>query len=178
MARAKLRPSVGVLAEYETADAMLAALRALRAAGYTRLDIYTPYPIHGSDEALGLPRSKLPYIAFAAGMLGAAGAYLLQWWMNAVDYPLNVGGRPAHAAPAFIIITFEMGVLFAALAAFLSVFAFAKLPELWHPLFEVPGFERATIDRFWLSVDTDDPHFGKGTRDVLQGTSPLQVVFL
>ncbi len=176
MSRAKLKPTVGALAEFDNADAMLAAIRRLRDAGYSKLDAYTPYPVHGIDETLGIRRSKLTLVAFVAGMCAAAGAYFIQWYMNAYDYPINVGGRPAHAPLAFLIITFEMGVLFAGLTAFVAVFAFSGLPRLWHPVFEIEGFERATIDRFWVSVDTDDPKYSAETRAHLEETRPLRVV--
>jgi hypothetical protein len=178
MSRAKLKPTTAAMAEFETADAMVAAVKRLQAAGYTTLDMYTPYPIHGSDELLKLKRSPVPYIVFTAGMCGAAGAYGLQWFLNAFLYPLNVGGRPPHAGPAFIIVTFEMGVLFAALTAFAIVFVLAGLPRLWHPIFEIEGFERASIDRFWISVESDDPKYGAQTRADLEATNPLRTVFL
>lgn len=178
MSRAKLKPTTAALAEFETADAMVAGVKRLLAAGYTTVDMYTPYPIHGSDELLKLKRSPVPYIVFTAGMCGAGGAYLLQWFLNAFLYPLNAGGRPPHAGPAFIIVTFEMGVLFAALTSFAIVFVLAGLPKLWHPVFEIEGFERASIDRFWISVDNNDPKFGPQTRADFDATKPLRTVFL
>jgi hypothetical protein len=178
MSKARLKPTIGVMAEFESAEAMLAAIERLREAGYSKLDAYTPFPVHGIDEKLGIKRSRLTLFAFIAGMIGAGGAYFVQWYMNAYDYPINVGGRPAHAPLAFLIITFEMGVLFAGVTAFISVFALSGLPRLWHPVFEIEGFERATIDRFWVSVDTDDPKYSDETPLDLEQTSPLRVVVL
>lgn len=149
----------GVLAEFRSAEAMLAGLAHLRGQGYTRLDTYTPYPIHGLDDALGLRPSKVPLAVLVAGLSGAALAYLIQWYMNAYDYPINVGGRPPHSWPAFIFITFETAVLFAGFTALFSALAFSGLPRLWDPVFEVEGFERASIDRFWIAVERDDPKF-------------------
>lgn len=149
----------GLLAEFETSDQLLAAIRELRERGLGRLDAFVPYPIPGLDEALGLSRSRIPAYALVAGAVGAATAYFVQYFTSSVDYPLNVGGRPPHTPLMFVPITFELTVLFAALAAFLAVFLLSGLPRLWHPVFEVDGFERATIDRFWLGVDSRDPQF-------------------
>ena len=145
-----------VLAEFLSPEEMLRAIRGLRARGYQPLDAFTPYPVKGAVEALGLGRSKLNWLVFGLGMSGAAAAYLIQWFCNAYDYPLNVGGRPLDAAPAFIPITFEMGVLAAAVGGLCLYFIAAGLPELWNPIFDVPGFERASIDRFWVAVDPRD----------------------
>ncbi|KYF85453.1 hypothetical protein BE20_35995 [Sorangium cellulosum] len=147
----------GLLAEFETPEAMLRAIAELRSRGYRRLDAFTPYPVHGLDEALGLRRSPLNWIVLPFALAGAAGGYLVQWHNNAYDYPLNVGGRPGHAPPAFVPITFEMTVLAAALAGFVVMLVLTRLPELWSPIFDVPGFERATIDRFWIGIDARDP---------------------
>ncbi|WP_437751346.1 DUF3341 domain-containing protein [Sorangium sp. So ce1389] len=147
----------GLLAEFETPEAMLRALAELRGRGYRRLDAFTPYPVHGAEAALGLRRSPLTWLVLPFALAGAAGGYLVQWHNSAYDYPLNVGGRPQHAAPAFVPITFEMMVLTAALMGFVVLLALTRLPELWNPVFDVPGFERATIDRFWIGIDARDP---------------------
>jgi hypothetical protein len=151
----------GVLGEFMTPEEMIAAIVGLRDRGYRRIDAFSPYPVHGAEEAAGKPRSPLDWIVFPFGLLGAAAAYLLQWYCNAYDYPLNVGGRPPHSAPAFIIITFEMGVLTAAVTGVITYLALTGLPELWSPVFEVEGFERASIDRFWVGVDVLDPRFDR-----------------
>lgn len=151
----------GVLGEFETPEAMVTALVDLRRRGYRRLDAFSPYPVHGAEEAARMPRSMLPWIVFPFGLAGAGAAYLVQWYCNAYDYPLNVGGRPPNSAPAFIPITFEMGVLTAAVVGIVTYLALTGLPELWSPVFEVPGFERASIDRFWVGVDVRDPRFDR-----------------
>lgn len=148
------RPAM--MAEFASGPALLAGIRALRDAGVSRLDAFTPYEVAGLEDLLGVRRSRLTWIALAAGLLFGGGAYLLQWWINVVDYPLDIGGRPYHAAPAFIPITFEMTVLFASAAALISAIVLGGLPRLWHPVFEVDGFERASIDRFWLAAFAGD----------------------
>lgn len=149
----------GLAAEFETSDQLIAAVDALRAAGYTKLDTFTPYPIHGMEEKLGLSRSWLNWLIFPIGIGGAGFAFFLQWYCNAYSYPINVGGRPPFAIPAFIPITFETGILATGVAAFCLLLWVCRLPALSHPLFEVEGFERATIDRFWIGVSASDPRF-------------------
>ncbi len=145
-----------VLAEFGSEEAILAAARALRAKGHASIDLHSPVPIHGAEEALALPKSRVPLVALLGGVTGAALGYLLQWWTVAVDWPLNVGGRPPHSAPAFIPVTFESGVLIASLSIFLGLlFGFFGFPRTYHPLFEVEGFRSATIDALWLSTEVD-----------------------
>jgi Protein of unknown function (DUF3341) len=151
----------GCVAEFATPEELTAAVVALRRLGYRRLDTFTPYAVKPALEALELPYSRVTVFALVAGLCGAAGAYALEWWMNAYDYPINVGGRPPHSGPAFIPITFEMAVLFAGVTAFICALAFARLPRPHHPVFEVEGFESASIDRFWLGIDAADPHFDR-----------------
>lgn len=152
----------GLLAEFGSPEALVAAVAALRELGYAELEAFAPYPVEGLDEALGLRRSRVSTFVLAAGLAGAAAAYLVQWWTNAVDYPLDVGGRPLHSAPAFVPITFETTVLFAALAAFLAPLLLTGLPRLWHPVFEAEGFESASIDGYWLGIDAHDPRLDDG----------------
>ena len=148
-----------LLAEFDSPEAIVRAARALHEQGYRRLEAFTPYPIVDLEEALAIPRSKIPRLVFAAGACGAMVGYGVQLWLNAYDYPLNVGGRPLHSAPSMIPITFETTVLFAVLATFFGFFFFARLPRLSHPVLDVPGFERAGVDRFWLAIEQADAHF-------------------
>lgn len=141
-----------VVAEFAEERALLAAARALRGQGLAELDLHSPVPLHGADEALGLRRSVVPRIALGAGLVGAASGYLMQWWMVGVDFPINVGNRPPHSPPAFVPITFELGVLLAALGIFLGLFALWGLPRLHHPVFEVEAFRSASVDGLWLSA--------------------------
>ncbi|APR75843.1 ABC-type Fe3+ transport system protein [Minicystis rosea] len=149
----------GVLGEFEDPEALIRAIHELKRRGWQRMDAFTPYPVKGLDEALGLPRSTLNWRVLPFAILGAAGGYFIQWFCNAYDYPLNVGGRPPHSAPAFIPITFEMGVLAAAIFGVLIGFYLTELPRLYLPLFDAPGFTRATLDRFLVGIDAADPSF-------------------
>lgn len=148
-----------LLAEFDTPEDLVAAIEALRSSGHRRLQAFTPFIVHEAEEALGVRRSRLPYVIFAFGILGASGAYFLQWLLNAYLYPLDVGGRPPHMPLGFVPNTFEMGILLAGFAAFFGVLVKAGALRLHHPLDEVPGFERASIDRFFLTVDTGEPGF-------------------
>jgi hypothetical protein len=170
---------MAMMAEFDSGPALLAGVRALRDAGVSRLDAFTPYEVHGLQELLGVPRSRLNWIALVVGLSFGGGAYFLQWWINAADYALNVGGRPDHSAPAFIPITFEMSVLFASAAALISAIVLGGLPRLWHPVFEIEGFERATIDRFWLAVSERDAAIDRA-RDsaALESAGALRVLWL
>lgn len=145
-----------VLGEFAREHALLDAARALRARGHARLDIHSPYPLHGADEALGLKRSTVPLVALVGGVTGAVTGYLLQWYVAAVDWPLNVGNRPPHSAPAFIPVTFELGVLFSALAIFFGLLGgYFGFPRTHHPVFEVEEFRSASIDALWLSAEVE-----------------------
>jgi hypothetical protein len=137
-------------------QALYGAARALRQRGHASLDIHSPYPLHGADEALGLRRSTVPLVALLAGVTGAALGYFLQWYMAAWDWPLDVGGRPPHSVPAFVPVTFEFGVLFASTTIFLGLlFAYFRFPRTHHPVFEVEAFRSASIDALWLSAEVD-----------------------
>jgi hypothetical protein len=150
-----------VLGEFDAPEKMVAAARALREGGRKGLDAYSPYPVHGIEEALALPRSKVPLVALIAGVSGAAGGYLLQWWTNAVDFSLNVANRPPHAWQTNIPVTFETGVLVCSLTIFFgSIFYFFGLPRTYHPVFEAEEFRTANVDAFWVSApleESEDP---------------------
>jgi len=141
-----------VVAEFAAEAPLLAAARALRDQGHADLDLHSPVPLHGAEEALGLKRSVVPLIALVLGVAGAITGYLMQWWMVGVDFPINVGGRPPHSAPAFIPVTFELGVLFSALGIFFGLFKLWGMPRLHHPVFEVEAFRSASVDGLWLSA--------------------------
>lgn len=169
----------GVLAEFPEGEPMAAAARRLYAEGFRSLVTFTPYPIPRLARDLGIGRTRLPLIALCAGLAGAIFAYWLQWYTAAVSYPLNAGARPAHAAPAFILITFETMVLFASCAGFFGLFSLLGMPRLWHPVSEIEGFERATVDRFWVGVSGDDPHFDVDlVARALESAQPLRIVRL
>jgi hypothetical protein len=161
----------GLIGEFEDAESLLAAIRELKRRGWRRMDAFTPYPVKGLDEALALPRSNLNWKVLPFAVLGTATGYFIQWFCNAFDYPLNVGGRPLHSAPAFIPITFESGVLTAALFG-VAVFCYLTgLPRLHRPLFDVPELSRATLDRFFVGLDAADPSFS-----LVQGEQDLREV--
>lgn len=148
-----------LLAEFAGEAEIVQAARALREQGYRELDAITPRPIQALQELLAPVRSTLPRSVLVAGILGGITALGVQWFCNAWDYPLNVGGRPPFSLPAFIPITFEITVLFAGLTAFFGVLHRMRLPQLAHPVFDAPGIESASIDHFWLVVDASDAHF-------------------
>jgi hypothetical protein len=167
----------GVIAEFDSPQALLAAAARLRQQGFTAIDGHTPFAVPGAEEAFGLRRSRLPAAVLSCALAGATGAYALQAWTVAVSYPLNVGGRPAYSPPIFVPITFEMGVLSAAFAAFIALLALSGLPRLWDALFEVPAFESASRDRFWVAVERADPAFdSKETPALLSELGALRVV--
>ncbi|AUX33090.1 MULTISPECIES: DUF3341 domain-containing protein [Sorangium] len=159
----------GMLGEFDDPEAMLHAIRELKRRGYRRVEAFTPYPVKGLDEALGLERSNLNRMVLPFAILGVVGGYFIQWFCNAFHYPLNVGGRPLNSAPAFIPITFEMGVLSTSLFGVLIGFYLMRLPRLYIPLFDAPGFERVTLDRFLVGLDDTEPSFSsvQAERDLL-----------
>ncbi len=168
---------VAVAAEYDTPEDLVAALRELRSEGYRRIDAYTPYRIEEVSETLELGRTRIPLIGFVAGLIGAAAGFLVQVYANTWNYPIDVGGRPLFSVPAFIPPTFEATILFAGCAIFVAMFFLSRMPEPRNPLQDVPGFERATVDRFWIGVDTRDDRFDEVRTELdLQATRPLRVV--
>ena len=151
----------GVLAEFDSPDALKAAAVLMRDAGYRRWDVYSPYPIHGIERSMGVRPTLLPWVVLAGGLTGAGGALLLQWWTNAIDYPLVVSGKPLFSLPAFVPIIFELMVLLAAFAAFGGALAFNLLPQFWHPVFGSERFKRVTRDGFFIGVESRDGKFNE-----------------
>lgn len=151
----------GVMAEFDTTEQLVAAAVETTAAGYRRVNAYTPFPVEGLAEALGFRRSNVPRITLLGGLLGGTGGFFMQYWISAVSYPLNIGGRPLNSWPAFIPVTFECAVLGAALFAVLGMLALNKLPQPHHPVFNVPRFGLASNDRFFLCIEADDPKFDR-----------------
>ncbi len=166
----------GLIAEFDHPEALLAAAEKTRDAGYTKFEAYTPMPIHGLDKAVGYRGTRLPWVIFGAGLTGAIGMFTLQTWINLVAYPLNIGGRPLFSWPAFIPATFEGMVLLSAFAAVFGMIAACGLPRPYHPVFNAPNFERASVDRFFLCIEAADPKFElKRTRQFLESLGPLAV---
>ena len=152
-------PYYGILAEFATPADLYHACERVRDAGFTRWDAHTPFPVHGLERAMGLRRSPLPWIVLVMGLTGAALGFGLQWWVHASAYPLVISGKPYLAWPAYIPITFEVGVLFAALGAVLGMLGLNRLPMHYHPLFQSKVFERVTDDAFFISIESWDPRF-------------------
>jgi hypothetical protein len=172
-------PHYGLLAEFATPGELYHACERVRDAGFTRWDAHTPFPVHGLDRAMGLRRSPLPWIVLAMGLTGAALGFLLQWWVHTEAYPLVISGKPYNAWPAFIPITFEVGVLFAALGAVFGMFGLNRLPMHHHPLFRSKVFERVTDDAFFISIESWDPKFDpSATRTLLASAGARSVELL
>ena len=152
-------PCYGLLAEFATPADLYHACEQVRDAGFTRWDAHTPFPVHGLDKAMGLRRSPLPWIILVTGLTGATLGFGLQWWVHSSAYPLVISGKPLLAWPAYIPITFEVGVLFAALGAVFGMLGLNRLPMHHHPLFRSKVFERVTDDAFFISIESWDPRF-------------------
>ena len=166
----------GLMAEFEKPEALLEAARKTYAAGYRKIDAYSPMPIHGLGEAIGFGSTRLPFLVFAGGVLGAIAGYALCYWVSVVAYPLNIGGRPLHSGPSFIPITFETTILFAALCAVFGMILANRLPMFYHPVFNVAAFSRASQDRFFLCVEAEDPGFDSAeTLRFLESLNPHEV---
>ena len=156
------RPIYGLLAEFDNPTDLVAAAQRVHDYGYKKMDAYSPYPIEELHEAMGMHGNQLPLLVLCGGILGGLGGYFMQYYIEVIDYPLNVGGKPYNSWPAFIPITFEMTVLFAAFAAVLGMLVLNKLPQPYHPVFNAPNFALATRDRFFLAVEANDPQFDHG----------------
>ncbi len=166
----------GLMAEFETSDAVVAAARRAHQDGYRRMDAYTPLPVEGLAEELGFHHTRLPLIVLLGGIAGGVGGFFLQYYASVIDFPLNVGGRPFNSWPAFIPITFEMTILVAAVSAVLGMLALNGLPTPYHPVFNVPRFALATRDRFFLCIEATDPKFDPAaTRRFLESLGPREV---
>ena len=170
------QPLFGLMAEFAEHDQLLEATKQAYAIGYRRMDAYSPFPVEGLAEALGHEHSPIPLITLLGGMAGGLGAYFMEWYAMARLYPLNVGGRPLNSWPNYVPVTFELTVLIASLSAFVAVFVLNRLPQLYHPVFNVPGFRRASIDRFFLCIEVTDPKFDcKRTREFLVSLGSIKV---
>lgn len=166
----------GLMAEFPEHEQLLAAAKAAYAAGYRRMDAYSPFPVDGLAEALGHEQSLVPLFTLMGGMTGGLGAYFMEWYSMGKLYALNVGGRPLNSWPNFIPVTFELTVLVAAFSALITMLVLNRLPEIHHPVFNVPEFQRASIDRFFLCIEARDAHFGRvRTRDFLLSLAARKV---
>ncbi len=169
----------GALAEFADPEGFRLACRAVREAGYTRWDAYSPFPVHGLDRAMGIRRTRLPRFVFGGGLTGAAAGFALQWFTNAVDYPFLISGKPLVGIPAMVPVSFELTVLFAAFGAFLGMLAANGLPRFWHPAMKSDRFRRVTADRFFVGIEAQDPLFTpEGTSAFLATLSPVSLEFI
>jgi len=155
----KRTPVYGLMAEFDSAQSLVDAAHKTHAAGYQKMDAYSPFPIEGLAEAIGFTRNSVPLVVLIGGLVGGLSGYLMQYWISVVSYPINVGGKPPHSWPAFIVVTFEMTILFAGLFAVFGMLALNGLPMPYHPVFNVPRFAFATKDRFFLIVFSSDPKY-------------------
>ncbi|MEC8022580.1 MAG: DUF3341 domain-containing protein [Myxococcota bacterium] len=166
----------GLLAEFENPAAIYHACERVRDAGFKKWDAHTPFPVHGLDDAMGLDRSKLPYVVLVMGLTGACLAMLLQWWVSAVEYQMVISAKPFFSWQAFVPITFELGVLFGALGSVFGMLGFNQLPKFHHPLFQSARFERVTDDRFFISIESTDVRYEpEGTAQFLASLGALAV---
>ena len=170
-------PIYGLLAEFDDANALVAATRRAYESGYRRMDAYSPFPMEELSDALGFRKTRLPLVVLIGGILGGTTGFLMQYYTAVIDYPINVGGRPLNSWPAFVPVTFEMTILGAALFAVLGMLALNGLPMPYHPVFNVPRFALASRDRFFLCVEATDPLFDRaGTARFLAELGPREVV--
>ena len=169
-------PIYGLMAEFLTPTDLVQGAQRAHDEGYRKMDGYSPFPVEGLSEAIGFHHDNVPLVVLVGGILGGLGGYLMQYWISVISYPINVGGRPYHSWPSFIIITFEMTVLFAGLSAVFGMLALNGLPMPYHPVFNVPRFAFATRDRFFLCIEATDPKFERAeTRRFLESLSPQAI---
>ena len=167
----------GIMAEFDSADELVAASHSTFAEGYRKMDAYSPYPVHGLAEAIGFKKSKLPMLVLIGAIVGGVLGFSMQYYASVESYPLNIGGRPLNSWPSFIPITFELSILVAAFSAVLGMFALNGLPMPYHPVFNVPRFALASRDQFFLCIESKDPKFDrKETKKFLESLKARTVV--
>ena len=166
----------GVMAEFKTPTELVDAARATEHAGYKKFDAYSPFPIEELSDAVGFHKNGVPLVVLIAGIIGCLSGYALQYWISVSAYPINVGGRPMHSWPSFVVVTFEVTILFAGVSAVLGMLALNGLPMPYHPVFNVPRFALASKDRFFLIIFYSDPKFDlASTTKFLQAMGPRSI---
>jgi ActD protein len=169
-------PLYGLMAEFDNPTDLVHAAQAAFAAGYRKMDTYTPYPLEEAAEAVGAHHNRVPLVCLIGALLGMIGGYSLEYWISVINYPINVGGKPFHAWPAFIPVTFECAVLGASLATVFGMLALNGLPQPYHPVFNVPQFDAASKDKFFIVIfSTDKKYDSVGTRKFLESLNPTSV---
>jgi len=169
-------PLYGMMAEFEQPEQVVHAAKTAYAAGYRKMDAYSPLPVHGLSEALGFHYTRLPLVVLIGGIIGCIVGFGFQYWVSVINYPVIVGGKPMNSWPSFIPVTFECTILFAALSAVFGMLALNGLPQPYHPVFNADRFEHATRDRFFLCIEARDPKFDRaGTRAFLEGLGAHEV---
>ena len=173
----QLSPALyGIMAEFAQPEQLLNAAQRAYEAGYRKMDAYSPYAVKGVAEAIGFQKTRVPLVVLIGGIIGAATGYVMQWYSAALDYPLNVGGRPLHSWPAFVPITFELSVLFAAIAGLLGMLWMNGLPRPYHPIFNAPEFKLASQTRFFLCIESEDARFRpEEVRKFLLALNPVSI---
>ena len=165
----KTTPIYGIMAEFDSASDLVTAARKTHEAGYKKIDAYSPFPVEELAEAIGFHRNGVPLVTLIGALIGGLSGYLMQYWIAVVTYPVNIGGRPYHSWPSFIVVTFEMTILFGGISAVFGMLALNGLPMPYHPVFNVPRFAMASKDRFFLIVFSTDPKYDPaGTRRFLE----------
>lgn len=171
-----MKPIWGLLAEFENSEDLLKAARMAHKEGYRKMDAYSPFPIADLPESMGVNDNSVAMACLIGGILGGLSAYLLQFWITTMAFPINVGGRPMHSWPSYIPVTFEMTVLFASFGAFFGMWALNGLPMPFHPLFSVKRFAGVTRNRFFLCIESADPRFDMvSTRAFLTSLNPQAI---
>ena len=166
----------GLMAEFDEVNAAIVAAQNAYGAGYRKMDAYAPFPVEELSEAVGFHKNGVALVCLVGGLLGCTGAFILQWWINTISYPVNIAGRPLNSWPSFIIVTFEMTILFSGLSAVFGMLALNGLPMPYHPVFNVPQFDRASKDRFFLVIFSSDKNYdAMRTRQFLESLSPISI---
>jgi hypothetical protein len=170
------KPIYGVMAEFDSPTSLVNAARAAREKGYRKLDAYSPFPIEELSDVLHLHKNKLPLIVLIGGIVGGLTGYLLQYYVSVIYFPINIAGRPLNSWPSYVVITFELTILFAALSAVLGLLALCGLPMPYHPVFNVPRFALASRNRFFLCIESRDPLYDLDkTSEFLESLEPREV---
>ena len=172
-------PSYAIMAEFETPADTLHAAEKVRESGFLRWDVFTPYPIHGMDRAMGIPNSKVGWFSFIGGCTGYTTGMLLIYFLNAVDYPIVIGGKPMFSPFSAFPPSYELTILFGSFGALLGMLFLNRLPRLHHPLLKNRRFALATHDRYFVVIETSDPKYSdQQTRQLLEnlGSRHIEMV--